>query len=465
MIQILRCGDGNIDNFSICISWMVVILFISIILCFVSFKNLPLGYTLYLLTKFTIPPFVKFGIDGVSMSYHTFFFFFFLFFCIVKNIFPKMKHDRLIKYTLLWMSVTVILGMTSKDTPFVYNLKGIVQLVRDYGIALLGIVIFTNIKQIKRFYTLLMIVAFFSCIYGLYEYITKNNPYVEYLVLEYDGIPMYETFKNDVRGLINGRIQGLTNHPLTHGQIMSVVFPFALILYRKTLKAFYLLLMILLLLNIFLAGSRASIISTILFITLMLFNKRNYKKCITFVMIIPLLSLSIGSKLSDEIASTMKNMIFFWDENPTNNIRGSSVDSRLLQYAYLTSNLGTKLSVGHGIGYAQYDFEKNGDHPIMHGYESILLKKIAEVGVIGLIIYILWYFKVYLYLIGKMKLSSTSKYLKEIKCFLLTYFVCILLTGDFSSSVYFILLLIFYKYTVLLSSASLYRIKHPTTYY
>lgn len=432
---------------------MVVILFISVTLCVVSFKNLPLGYTLYLLTKFTIPPFVKFGIGEVSMSFHTFFFFFFLFFCMVKNDFSKMKNDRLIKYTLLWMSVTIVLGMVSRDTPFVYNLKGIMQLLRDYGIALLGVVIFTKIKQIKRFYTLLMIVIFCSCIYGIYEYLTKSNPYIEYLVFEYDGIPMYEYFQNDVRGVVNGRIQGLTNHPLTHGQIMSVVFPFVLILYRKTLKGVYLLLMVLVLLNIFLAGSRASIISTMLFISLMLLNKRNFKKGITLIIFIPLIFLSIGTKFSDEIFSTMKNMIFFWDENTSVNIRGSSVDSRLLQYAYLTSDLGTKLPIGHGTGYAQYDYEKNGDHPIMHGYESVILKKTAEVGLFGLIIYILWYFKVYFYLTGKMKSSSTIRYLKEIKYFLLTYFVCILLTGDFSSSVYFVLLLIFYKYMVILSSA------------
>lgn len=434
---------------------MLLILFISLFLCVVSIRNLPLGYTLCLLSRIVIPNFVKIEFGGIGINFFTFFFFFILVLSLPKIKFGDLWHTPIIKITLIWIILTIIVGMISRDTPIMYAIKGCVQLIRDYFFVIIGWEIFRKQKQIKTFFSLLFLVTFVSCLYGICEYIFKYSPYMEYLVAYYDVEFAGESFYNDVRGVINGRIQSFTNHPLIHGQMMEVILPFVLIFNKEKKTIAGNILILLVIINIILAGSRSSIIATLLFIVLMLVNKQNIKKFVLLAIIILLTGVAIGGKLSGEIGSTFKNMVFFWNEDTSQEIHGSSIDSRLLQYAYMIEDLGIKLPIGHGIGYIQYDINKNGDHPIMHGYESIILHKITQFGVIGFIIYLIWYLKIYLLSTKYYSSLRNGKYYKEIKYLILTYFVSILLTGDFGTGVvFFMLILMFYRYTKILGVSS-----------
>lgn len=434
---------------------MLLILFISIFLCVVSIKNLPLGYTLCLLSRLVIPSLATIEFGGISIGFYTFFFFFILALSLPKMEFGVLWHTPIIRITLKWIIFTIIVGMISRDTPITYAIKGGIFLVRDYFFVIIGWEIFRTQKQIKIFFSLLFCITFVICLYGICEYIFKYNPYMEYLATSYDFIFAGEAFYDDVRGVINGRIQAFTVHPLTHGQLMEVILPFALIFNKEKKIMAGNILVLLIMLNVLLAGSRASLIATFLFILLMLINKQNFKKFVLLITVTLLASVTIGGKISGEVSSTFKNMVFFWNEDTSQEIHGSSVDSRLLQYAYMIEDLGPKLLIGHGKGYIQYDVDMNGDHPIMHGYESIVLNKITELGIIGFVIYLIWYLKIYLLSTKYYSLFKKGKYYKEIKYLILTYFISTLLTGEFGTGVvFYMLILVFYKYTKLLEVKS-----------
>lgn len=429
---------------------MLLTFFITTIFCIVSLHNLPLGYSLYLTTKLFVPPIAKIGVGDVMMSFHTFFLLFFICLLFIKKYKVKaLLSDYVVKITIIWIVMTIIIGLMSGDVPIIYSIKGIMELLREYILILIAWIIFYSPKQIDRFFSLLFVVVYISCIYGIYEYLTKDNPYMEYIVTSFDGIPMWDQFHNDVRGFINGRIQSLTYHPLFHGQMMQIVFPFVVIYERRNKVVGGKLLELLILLNIVFTGSRAALISTFLFIMLMIINKQNFRKSIILIFSILLVGLAVGTKVSGEIGSTFKSMIFFWSDNNSEEIRGSSVDSRLAQYAYMVYDLGVKLPIGHGLGYARFDYEENGDHPIMHGYESIILRKITETGLIGFVLYLIWYFMIYLYLKIYISASPMAKYNREIKYMILTSFVSLFLTGEFSYSLYFLLIFVFYRYCYL----------------
>lgn len=427
---------------------MLIVLFISIFLCVVSIKNLPLGYTLCLLSKFIIPSYAKIEFGGISIGFYTFFFFLILALSLPKIKFDDLWHTPIIRITLIWMLLTIIVGMISRDAPLIYTIKSVIHYGINYIFFIIGWSIFRSQQQIKTFFILLFCLTFVICIYGLFEYIFKYNPYMEYITASYDADLAGETFYDDVRGIINGRIQAFTVHPLTHGQLMEVILPFVLIFNKEKKVIGGNLLVLLVIINIILAGSRSSIIATLLFIVLMLVNKQNFRKLVLYGMIILFAGIFVGGNLSGEIGSTFKNMVFFWNEDTSQEIHGSSVNSRLLQYAYMIEDLDAKLPIGHGLGYIQYDVDTNGDHPVMHGYESIILSKITEIGIIGFLIYLLWYLKLYLLSTKYYYSFKKGKYYKEIKYLILTYFVSILLTGEFVSGwCFFILLLVFYKYT------------------
>lgn len=426
---------------------MFLILFISICLCVVSIRSLPLGYTLCLLSKLVIPTYVMIKIAGISIGYYSFFFFFILALSFPKLKFSILWHTPIIKITLIWIILTIVVGLVSRDVPISYNIKGIIHLIRDYIFVIIGWEIFRKRKQIETFFSLLFFITFVSCLYGIYEYIFKYNPYIEYLATSYDTFSAFEVFYNDVRGIIAGRIQSFTDHPLTHGQLMEVILPFVLIFNKQKKITGGNILVSLVIINIILAGSRSSIIATLLFLILMFVNKQNFKKFVFLVVIMLSASVTLGSKVSGEISSTFKNMVFFWNDDTAQEIHGSSMNSRLLQYAYMIDDLGVKLPIGHGLGYVLYDNAVNGDHPIMHGYESIILSKITETGILGFMIYLIWYLKLYLLLTQYFKSYDKGKYYMEVKYLILTYLVSLLLTGDFSSgTVFFMLILIFYRY-------------------
>lgn len=434
---------------------MIFILLLSILLCVISIKNLPLGYSLCLLSKLVIPIFVKFNIGGISVAFHSFCFLFILILFFHNLRFSVLWHNTIIRITLLWVIFTIIIGVISPDTPYVYNIKWILQTARDYIFVMLGWQIYKKKNQIETFFSLLFFITFISCIYGIFEYIVKWNPYMEYMVNSFDGVSAWETFYNDVRGVINGRIQGLTKHPLIHGQMMEVVLPFVLIFNKKNFITGGNLLVLLIIINVILAGSRASIISTFLFLVLILLNKHNYRKAILFILILLFTSIFIGERMSGDIGRTFKNMFLFWNDDTSQEIHGSSKQSRLLQYAYMIDHLGRKLLIGHGIGYVQFDNDINGEHPIMHGYESIVLKKITETGLLGFLIYIIWYLRIFFISTKYYMSNNGGRYYKEIKYLIITYFLSLLLTGDFNSgSLFFMLLLFFYKYTKMSESSS-----------
>jgi hypothetical protein len=330
------------------------------------------------------------------------------------------------------------LGFLGRDVPLNYVLKAIFLSSRDFIVLFYGLVIFKSVRDIERFYKFLIPIVFIICLYGFYEYITKENPF-SYLVsdLYNEGETVADHFKNDIRGVINGRIQAFTAHPLIHGQLMELVFAFVLI-FKREKNTGTLILLFFVFLNVVLAGSRASLIGTILFIILVSLSVSRKTFVVLLIALMPVLAFSGGGG-SNNVTQTFKSMVFFWDSNSSSEIQGSSVESRTIQYAYMITDLGNKILIGHGKGYIKFDNDKNGEHPIMHGYESIVLKEVTEIGLVGLSFFIIWYFKIYRLLKEIAAKCNNLRRKDFVKYLFLTYLISLLLTGDWGSTPFFFL--------------------------
>lgn len=108
---------------------------------------------------------------------------------------------------------------------------------------------------------------------------------------------------------------------------------------------------------------------------------------------------------TDSSRDVSKNEIFyrcnrlFWDQEKSENadIHGSSIDLRLDQLTGVFFLTESNVLTGQGYGY-QYFIQSKDPYieKVMFGFESIVLNKILEQGLIGLVLYFifLYYFGV-----------------------------------------------------------------------
>lgn len=431
---------------------------LAIFIVFLSLRNIVVGYALCILLRLFVPQFVKVGVGDFSVGIYSLFFWLFTLIIILQGYLKVFLSNSFSKYTLLFIFLTVLVGFVGGDAPVIYTIKNIFYLVRDYILILYGLVIVRTTKDFRTINRLLIPLVYVACIYGLFEYITKENPYSYYISNIYnDGDSMADYFKNDIRGFIDGRIQAFTNHPLIHGQMMELVFAYIWLFFSKN-SLNKKILLILLFVNVVLAGSRASLIATLLFIVLSSLRENKKSVFVFCFLLIPLMFIVANKEVVNNVSSTFRNMVFFWEKDSSSDIQGSSVESRTLQLAYMVSDLGNKIAIGHGLGYVNYTMKKDGDHPIMHGYESIVLMKVTEVGLVGLFLFIMWYYYLYQLCSRAIMKSIISRQRQKkvvVKYLFWTYFVSLVLTGDFSSSPLFLfIVLLIYIYPSIIANSS-----------
>ena len=425
----------------------------ALFLLILSFRNLPLGYSICLLSRFFVLTSVRIGIDDFDMVFYNFITIAYIPILIIhKKNFQQIFTSKFSKYTLLMIILTGIVGIAGGDVPFLSSLKATFFTLLEMIFFFFAWIIFENKEDFKSFYSIFTLIVIVSTIYGLFEYITKDNPYIEYISTEFnDGESVQEKFINEVRGFINGRIEAFTEHPLTHGQYMEIALAFLVLLkdsFYSQSKKLLPYLFILIIVNIIFSGSRAVLIGSLAFITLTIYENISKKFILYSLLLIPLFLYIGGGDKAGTIGSTFKTMIFFWDNKQKEDISGSSVDSRADQYLYMVADLEGKILTGHGLGYIRQEAEAyGGDHPVMHGYESIVLSKVTEVGLLGLIIYLIWYYKICSCISSVLSELGENRTKRYIWYFFATFLICLILTGNMKSSQLFVMMLFsYYKY-------------------
>lgn len=236
-----------------------------------------------------------------------------------------------------------------------------------------------------------------------------------YLQVNFAGRPLYILLGMDsneylidmiesTRGAFSFRMQSTFGHPLSLGQYLLVLVPIYFCSLSGIGNKTRITTMILLVISIFLSGTRGAIFPLLVIITIFLirFSKIKLLKysllsfcflTITYILLPINIQMSINQQISD-----FSTYIQFWDDKKQNksNLSGSSVAMRLEQFEAATNEIKNNPFFGRGRVYREYYQSQHSQmHPKLLGYESFILLILVEQGWIGLLFFTIITFAMY----------------------------------------------------------------------
>lgn len=279
--------------------------------------------------------------------------------------------------------------------------------------------------------------SFLVSLYAIFCYVTQTNPYITYIELKYN-----------VEGLVGGENPGFATRGLTHrvsGNIGNpVYFGGVILLYisicfiqikNKYFSIIRYVVVIFLCIALVFTGSRSSMGPLFLFIVLYIY--KFYKK--KLAIILPAFCLlSIASIITLSKYINFDTLFSSFTAN-SYNADGSSFEMRYAQFNGLMDVVGDNILFGNGVGWINNYISKYGMHPVLEGFESIILSVYTEGGMWGLfIVFPLFFYKLYLFII-KFSGKKTSFFPKLL---LFIFIIFSLLTGMYGIKLFIIFLIL-----------------------
>lgn len=244
-----------------------------------------------------------------------------------------------------------------------------------------------NPKDLKFLIKCLSISILISLIYGLFTYVTKSNPIIDYEISisssQTEEIKMI-SYMNTERGI---RLQSLFMSPFIFS-LTIVSYLYMILIANTFFKSFlklnnkYLIgLIILVTISVFLSNSRSTILPFITITPLLLLKMpKRYKSIIIIGSVLLVLSLPFVIDRLEIITSVF--------DSQSKAISGSSVSMRENQFAIALKSFFESPIFGHGYGYTDILRSSNFD---LYGAESVWIPLLVEQGLIGIILYLLFF--------------------------------------------------------------------------
>lgn len=241
---------------------------------------------------------------------------------------------------------------------------------------------------------------YFVTLYGIFTFVTRFDPIQQMIANAFSGGYFREYyFGNRIR------IGSTWSHPIAYGYICAL-FSILLLDYLKDKKCK--ILYILLLINVFICGSRTSLAALILMTAIYLVLRYNFSKLASICLVVlPLLFVvyiavpPVTDKIDSVINTAMGN----------SDVGGSSLDMRQLQTESALMIFSSSPIFGHGPDYIQE--QMMGDEKMLnmyfmegyafYGFESYEYIILIERGLIGVVLEIIMVSCVFFYLLRRKK--------------------------------------------------------------
>lgn len=297
-------------------------------------------------------------------------------------------------------------------------------------------------KYIKVFDIFLCVTIVVIMIYGFFCYLLGANPYMAYISLVTDSdIDMSNVFQEEVRGALKGRVSATFIHPLQYGQVCLLIFSYlAFQIKGKVWNGIYISILGMLIISTVLTGARSSIFPILLsvFFVFMSFPTQKMAKYL-FLLVLPI--IIVYPMLSSNMRKTVDAMVMVWSEKASEkaDMHGSSINGRSDQLTAAFNIVKGNILFGNGKGYVK---TSGNEHPELYGYESIFLSEIVDGGIIGLLVFVIFYMILYNILIKECRNRLQRQ---RVRALMLPFFVSISLTGI--SYCFFTFFAIFYMLT------------------
>jgi O-antigen ligase len=247
------------------------------------------------------------------------------------------------------------------------------------------------------------------CLYGFYNYITKSNPYDDFITSQFQAQSFFEQYLQDIDTRF--RINSFVFHPIVYGYLLSILFLLSLYCFSfiKNYKSLCLLAIPVIFLNLILANSRtplfAFFIGLIVFISLAfkgLTKIRIMMFCIaicTIVYAIPIVNEKINNTID----------IF---KTGGNRVSGSSINMRMIQMQASYKEFLKNPVFGNGFYYISEnlgltaDSDKRNSDSDLQGLESHVYTLLIEQGLIGMLSNTFFFFIIGRYFMKKIRYSK-----------------------------------------------------------
>lgn len=289
-------------------------------------------------------------------------------------------------------------------------------------------------KDYIIFCNVVCIMAVFTALYGIYTYVTADNPI--YTMLNNSGEEGYilEDYATGRLGL-KGIAVGIYNDKIALSLISLLLCTF-LINKNCVNKILLTGALVLTFVDMFLTTQRTAMFCVIAFFVIMYFDNRNnlVRKYFKWgVLLLVVMALISNNSM---IRNSFYSLIYIFDDQAQQRlgIGGSSTDMRMLQFANGFNYLGLgRVLQGEGYNfpsyYYQYIFRRDifGVDPRFFGFESFLLKTLMGSGLIGIAVWFVGLFKMYKALCPEKNIYNFA--------FFASYFLAIVMT-DTSASFY-----------------------------
>lgn len=422
-----------------------ILLFALIIECCVAYKNpkYAVGVCFAIITLF--PNLLKFnvGINLNSFNLAVFVIVFSMIKKILRTSPQYLKLCKLILFYVVYVAITSLLFGLSNITMGEY-VQNMILLLMEFGfIAYVMCWLQMSAKEIRVFNNILIPVIIIVILYGIFNYLTKMNPYITYISLMTDVEDQSMGYMNEQRGFLDGRISSVFYMPLILGQWVLIVFSYVYYEFRnKWNPFFYYLLLGGLFLCSFLTGSRSSLLPLLMVPVIYLLHSKPEKIIRYFLVTIFCISLTFPF-LPEKVQDYAETTVFFWDDKAASkaDVRGSSKEGRIEQFQLAVATVSDNPLFGKGFN---YNTKHRDDLPRgLYGLESIFLSHMIDGGIIGLLVFLLYFFRLYFYL-RKQCHSSYDKAMVDSLC--IPFFISMCLTGILYSI--FCFFMMFYMITL-----------------
>ncbi|PTQ99330.1 O-antigen ligase-like membrane protein [Mucilaginibacter yixingensis] len=370
-----------------------------------------------------------------------------------KKVFSELKLFVLKVPLLILFFLLLCIGLSdSRLNLFLQFYRPITYFLENFFIVFLTYYYIKSSNDALRIYDFLIKIFILFGLYGLSNYVTKNNEYNAFITNLYNS----HDFANDnmITGLYRFRVSSLSWHAIYYGFLLMIMllmetFMFTSVKIRQKNYVIYIFVAILLLVNLFLANSRTPILGLIAgALIYVLFAIKLTKKIAIFYAVIfaGIVSFAVLPKSAEIVLKTAN---IFTGRDAEKKGEGSSMKMRQMQLDASVRIFNQSPVTGNGfeyinenLGYSS-DTKKSKSSKDLEGFESYYFKLLIEQGMLGIagnlilfIVLIIWLIKKYF---------KVSQFGKKIIVFTISitiaFIIFIIGTGDLGSFLFFMSIL------------------------
>lgn len=270
----------------------------------------------------------------------------------------------------------------------------------------------------------LLCCIFVSGLYGIFLLFTEGfNPWISFFSLLEGGDDSIWTHYYSNESRLFGRISSVFFHPMHYAAFIGFAVIYLVYIRNKVTFKWFLLVFSILCVNLVTCGVRSVLGALIITILVFILLKRKLDITLTIIFVI---SIVVAIAMSIPGLDTYLSSIFSKPENST--VGGSSLEMRLDQLEGALEEINNNPLMGKGYGWCRDYILQNEGHPVLLGFESIILVVLCNNGIIGLFLYALFGILYYLYV----KRHATKNNRPFFICLLIYYYAYECITGEFA---------------------------------